>query len=81
MRNKLGYKVACHAKKRKKEIERNVTMGQEKERKRKKEDQVNEKREITIEGEEKMEKAKQLMEGTYKWKGKYKKTQKKLNTE
>jgi hypothetical protein len=37
-----------------------------------------EKREITIEGKEKMEKAKQLIEGTYKWKGKYKKTQKAL---
>ena len=33
LRNKLGYKVTCHAKKRKKEIERNVTMRQEKERK------------------------------------------------
>ena len=28
--------------------------------------------------ERKMEKAKQLIEGTYKWKGKYKKTQKAL---
>ena len=37
-----------------------------------------EKREITIDGKEKKEKAKQLIEGTYKWKGKYKKTQKAL---
>ena len=65
----------------KKEIEKKCYNETRKRKKRKKEDQVNEKREITIEGEEKMEKAKQLMEGTYKRKGKYKKTQKKLNTE
>ena len=59
--------------------ERNRKKCYNKTRKRKKEnkeDHVNEKREITIEGKEKMEKAKQLMEGTYKWKEKYKKTQK-----
>ena len=37
-----------------------------KKKEREEKDHVNEKREITIEGKEKMEKAKQLMEGTYK---------------
>ena len=76
MRNKLGYKVTWHAKKRKKEIEKKCYNETRKRKKGKKEDHANEKREITIEGKEKMEKAKQLMEGTYKWKEKYKKTQK-----
>ena len=44
-----------------------------KKKEREEKDHVNEKREITIEGKEKMEKAKQLMEGTDESKGKYKK--------
>ena len=48
-RNKLGYKVTC-AKKRKKEIEKKCYNKTRKRKKENKEDHVNEKREITIEG-------------------------------
>ena len=53
MRNKLGYKVTWHAKKRKKEIEKKCYKETRKRKKGKKEDHANEKREITIEGKEK----------------------------
>ena len=55
-RNKLGYKVTWHTNKRKKEIEKKCYNETRKRKKRKKEDQVNGKREITIEGKEKWRK-------------------------
>ena len=65
LRNRLGYKVTCHAKKRKKKIEKKCYNETRKIKKGKKEDHANEKREITIEGKEKMEKTNQLMEAWF----------------
>ena len=56
-----------------KKQKRNVTLKQGKERKERKKITSIRKKKITTEGKEKMEKAKQLMEGTDESKGKYKK--------
>ena len=57
----------------KKKQKRNVTLKQGKERKERKKITSMRKKKITTKGKEKMEKAKQLMEGTDESKGKYKK--------
>ena len=61
------------SRKEKKKQKRNVTLKQGKERKERKKITSMRKKKITTEGKEKMEKAKQLMEGTDESKGKYKK--------
>ena len=61
-----------------KKYKRNVTLKQGKERKKRKKITSMRKKKITTEGKEKMEKAKQLMEGTDESKGKYKKRKQKL---
>ena len=61
------------SRKEKKKQKRNVTLKQGKERKERKKITSMRKNKITTEGKEKMEKAKQLMEGTDESKEKYKK--------
>ena len=61
MRNKLGYKSNLPCQEKKERNRKKCYNETRKRKKEKKEDHVNDKREITIEGKEKVEKAKQLI--------------------